>query len=112
MDSDVPKPLLLCINTNLYLTGLVDTQKPSTIVLASGDAAEAEFSGGFLKSVERALLKGWKVEIIAWRHGLSQEYRAERLLNKWKGQLTVIELDDFCEEMLAWYTCKSPLFAP
>jgi hypothetical protein len=82
---------------------LVDTREPSTIVLASGDAAEAEFSGGFLKCVERALLKDWKVEVIAWRDGLSQDYRSQKLLNKWEGQFKVIELDDFCEEMLASY---------
>jgi hypothetical protein len=88
------------------LTGLVDTQEPSTVVLASGDAAEAEFSGGFLKCVERALLKGWKVEVVSWRDGLSQEYRSPRFLNKWEGQFMVIELDDFCEEMLAVYIGK------
>lgn len=88
------------------VTGLVDTQEPSTVVLASGDAAEAEFSGGFLKCVERALLKGWKVEVIAWRDGLSHEYRSQRFLSKWEGRFKVIELDDFCEEMLAVYIAK------
>ncbi len=88
------------------LIGLVDTQEPSTVVLASGDAAEAEFSGGFLKCVERALLKGWKVEVVAWRDGLSQEYRSQRLWSKWEGRFTVIELDDFCEYMLASYMSK------
>lgn len=88
------------------LESLVDTQKPSTIVLASGDAAEAEFSGGFLKCVERALSKGWKVEVIAWKDGLSQEYRSQRFVNKWRDHFTIIELDDFCEEMLAVYISK------
>jgi hypothetical protein len=85
---------------------LVDTPYPSTIVLASGDAAEAEFSGGFLKCVERALLKGWKVEVMAWGDGLSQEYRSPRFVERWRGQFKVIELDDFCEEMLALYISK------
>ncbi len=89
--------------------GLVDTHKPSTIVLASGDAAEAEFSGGFLKCVERALSKGWKVEIIAWSDGLSQEYRSQRFIDKWGGLFKVIELDDFCEELLAVYISKHAL---
>jgi hypothetical protein len=91
------------------ILGLVDTQKPSTIVLASGDAAEAEFSGGFLKCVERALSKGWRVEVIAWKDGLSQEYRSQRFVNRWRDQFTVIELDDFCEEMLAVYISKHTL---
>jgi hypothetical protein len=86
------------------LESIVDTEIPSTIVLASGDAAEAEFSGGFLKNVERALSKGWKVEVVAWRDGLSQEYRSPKLRSKWGERLTVIELDEFCEEMLGIYT--------
>jgi hypothetical protein len=89
--------------------GLVDTQNPSTVVLASGDAAEAEFSGGFLKCVERALSKGWKVEVIAWGDGLSQEYRSKRFINRWDGRFEVVELDDFCEEMLAVYISKRSL---
>lgn len=86
------------------LESLVDTQKPSTIVLASGDAAEAEYSGGFLKNVERALNKGWKVELVAWSTGLSQEYRSRDFLQRWKGMFEVILLDDFSEELLALYT--------
>lgn len=85
------------------LETLIDFQH-STIVLASGDAAEAEYSGGFLKTVERALEKGWKVEVVSWSSGLSHEYRSKGLLARWKGKLSIIELDDFCEEMLALYT--------
>lgn len=87
------------------LETLVDFE-PSTIVLASGDAAEAEYSGGFLKTVQRALEKGWKVEVVAWAQGFSHEYRNHGLLAKYKNQLTIIELDEFCEEMLAIYTQK------
>ena len=93
------------------LESLVDTKKPTTIVLASGDAAEAEYSGGFLKNVERALQKGWKVEIVAWTSGLSQEYRSKEFLKRWKGQFMVIELDDFSEELLGLYTSRYR-FAP
>lgn len=85
------------------LESLVDTSTPSTIVLASGDAAEAEYSGGFLKNVERALLKGWKVELVAWHDGLSYEYRSKDFQRKWEGKFKIIELDDFCEELLAVY---------
>ncbi|KAL8950229.1 MAG: hypothetical protein Q9222_003718, partial [Ikaeria aurantiellina] len=45
------------------LESVVDATAPSTIVLATGDAAEAEYSSGFLRMVERALEKGWKVEL-------------------------------------------------
>lgn len=87
------------------LETLVDFE-PSTIVLASGDAAEAEYSGGFLKTVERALKQGWKVEVVAWQQGLSHEYRSTGLLAKYKDALSIVELDEFCEEMLAIYTQK------
>lgn len=85
------------------LESLVDTETPSTMVLASGDAAEAEYSGGFLTTVERFLKKGWKVEVLAWSAGLSMEYRNREFLKTWEGQFRVIELDDFAEEMLAFY---------
>ena len=81
----------------------------STIVLASGDAAEAEYSGGFLKNVERALSKGWKVELVSWSAGLSWEYRSKAFLTKWKDSFTLIELDDFSEELLALYPVKTSL---
>lgn len=86
------------------LESLVDTQEPSTIVLASGDAAEAEYSGGFLKNVERALTKGWKVELVAWSSGLSRDYTSKEFQRRWKGQFSIILLDDFSEELLALYT--------
>jgi hypothetical protein len=85
------------------LESLVDAHKPSTIVLASGDAAEAEYSGGFLKNVERALIKGWKVELVAWSTGLSHEYLSREFLRRWKGRFEVVLLDDFSEELLALY---------
>jgi hypothetical protein len=86
------------------LESLVDTQEPTTIVLASGDAAEAEYSGGFLKNVERALTKGWKVELVAWSSGLSRDYQSKEFLGRWKGRFSIILLDDFSEELLALYT--------
>jgi len=89
------------------LESLLDFE-PATMVLASGDAAEAEYSGGFLKTVERALRKGWKVEVLAWKNGLSFEYRSTAFLERWKGQFRVIELDDFSEELLAVYTDVYP----
>jgi hypothetical protein len=91
------------------LETLVDTRKPSTIVLASGDAAEAEYSGGFLKNVERALSKGWKVELVAWSAGLSHEYLSRDFLQKWKDRFEIILLDDFSEELLALYTNPAAL---
>jgi hypothetical protein len=84
--------------------------KPSTIVLATGDAAEAEFSGGFLLMVKRALQRGWKVELVAWGQSLSHLYRSNEFLLEWKEQFMIIELEDFTEVLLGMYMV--PLFDP
>src|SRR5262249_33568853 len=39
---------------------------PAVMVLATGDAAKAEYSDGFKLNVERALQRGWVVELVAW----------------------------------------------
>jgi hypothetical protein len=89
------------------LESIVDSKQPSTIVLATGDAAEAEYSGGFLKNVERALSKGWKVELIAWGHSMSYAYRSQHFTEKWKDQFMIIDLDEFSEELLGMYITPS-----
>lgn len=82
------------------LESIVDAKVPSTIVLATGDAAEAEYSQGFLKMVERALEKGWMVELVSFRHNTSQAYRRKDFRNKWGKKFRTIELDEFVEELL------------
>ncbi|TEY42032.1 hypothetical protein BOTCAL_0400g00080 [Botryotinia calthae] len=85
---------------------------PSTIVLATGDGAEAEFSGGFFKNVERALSQGWNVELVAWSSGLNHEYKKLSFRNQWKKQFRLILLDDFSEELLAIYKVPTPQTKP
>lgn len=89
------------------LESMVDTDYPSTMVVATGDAAVAEYSSGFLRNVERALERGWKVELVAWKRSMSYAYRDKAFAKKWAGQFTIIELDDFQEELLGIYT-KGP----
>ncbi|KAI4156461.1 MAG: hypothetical protein LQ340_000276 [Diploschistes diacapsis] len=76
---------------------IIDNDEPSTIILASGDAAQGEFSDGFLKSVERALRRGWNVEIVAWKANISFAYRNPAWIARWGAAFRVIELDDFAE---------------
>lgn len=92
------------------LESMVDTDYPSTMVVATGDAAAAEYSSGFLRNVERALERGWKVEIVAWKHSMSYAYRDKAFARKWAGQFTIVELDDFQEELLGIYTKGSRTF--
>ncbi|KFY07512.1 hypothetical protein V492_07084 [Pseudogymnoascus sp. VKM F-4246] len=86
------------------LESMVDTDYPTTMVVATGDAAVAEYSSGFFRNVERALERGWKVEIVAWRRSMSYAYRDKAFMKKWAGQFTIVELDDFQEELLGIYT--------
>lgn len=79
------------------MESIVDATAPSTMVLATGDAAEAEYSGGFLKMVERALNKGWKVELASFRDTTSGAYKSREFRKKWGKQFRRVELDDFVE---------------
>ncbi|CRG87801.1 hypothetical protein PISL3812_04822 [Talaromyces islandicus] len=92
-----------CVDEILHLKmleSLIDTDKPATIVLATGDAAEAEFSGGFLRMVERALQKGWNVEVVSFAMNTSFAYKRKEFRAKWKSQFRTINLEDYVEEML------------
>ncbi|KAL8735522.1 MAG: hypothetical protein Q9166_000690 [cf. Caloplaca sp. 2 TL-2023] len=82
------------------LESVVDAKQPSTIVLATGDAAEAEYSQGFLRMVERALEKGWKVELVSFRKNTSGMYKRKEFRTRWKSKFIIVELDDFVEELL------------
>ncbi len=81
---------------------LLDVEKPGTIVLATGDAAPAEFSpeGGFLKCIKRALTRGWIVELVCWRHSMSRLWRDKSFRVEWRDAFSVVELDDFVDELV------------
>lgn len=83
---------------------ILDAPKPGTMVLATGDAAEAEFSDGFLSNVERALERGWNVELVGWRRNISGAWRNKAFQAKWAvGQFRLIELDGLAEELLGFW---------
>lgn len=82
------------------LESVVDAKTPSTIVLATGDAAEAEYSQGFLKMVERALKKGWKVELVSFKHNISGAYKRKEFREKWESQFKIITLDEYVDSLV------------
>ncbi|KAI0850259.1 hypothetical protein F5Y00DRAFT_35590 [Daldinia vernicosa] len=91
------------VDENLHLN-MMDSMwdnmsRPGTMVLATGDAAEAEFSGGFLEYAIRALEKGWKLELVTWKRPLSSAWTDPKFLKKYKNQFSIIFLDDFLEEL-------------
>ncbi|KAF1931874.1 uncharacterized protein M421DRAFT_417617 [Didymella exigua CBS 183.55] len=79
---------------------IIDTDVPSTMVLATGDGNVAEMSDGFLAHVERALKRGWKVELISWRQQTNGGYRNKKFRLKWGQQFKIIELDEFVEDLI------------
>ncbi|KAI1659416.1 hypothetical protein F4813DRAFT_379745 [Daldinia decipiens] len=91
------------VDENLHLN-MMDSMwdnmsRPGTMVLATGDAAEAEFSGGFLQYAIRALEKGWKLELVTWKRPLSSAWTDPKFLKKYRNQFSIIFLDDFLEEL-------------
>ena len=84
------------------LESLIDySDKPSTIVLATGDAAVAEYSDGFMKMVERALAKGWMVELVSFKLNTSSLYKRREFRTKWGQMFRWIQLDDYAEMLIA-----------
>jgi hypothetical protein len=79
---------------------LVDSDEPSTIVLATGDGALGEYSQGFHKMLDRMLARGWKVELVSWSNQLSSAYRNQSWLQRWKGQFRYLPLDDWAEFLI------------
>ncbi|KAL1956181.1 hypothetical protein VTO42DRAFT_7528 [Malbranchea cinnamomea] len=82
------------------LESIVDTAEPSTIVLATGDAAEAEYSGGFMRMVERALEKGWRVELVSFTSTTSRAYTRKEFRAKWSSRFVIVQLDTYVEYLL------------
>ncbi|KAI2602996.1 uncharacterized protein GGS25DRAFT_76489 [Hypoxylon fragiforme] len=75
--------------------------EPGTIVLATGDAAEAEFSPGFFCYALRALEKGWRFELVAWKRTTSSNWTSLAHSSKYANRFRIIFLDDFLEELHA-----------
>jgi hypothetical protein len=84
------------------LESLLDAEKPGTIVLATCDAAPAEFSleGGFLKCIQRALKRGWNVELVCWRKSMSRLWRDKVFRIQWRDTFCVVELDDYVDQLV------------
>jgi hypothetical protein len=82
------------------LESVVDNDEPATMVIATGDAAQAEYSDGFMAMVLRALKKGWKVELVSWSANISKMYLRREFREQWGENFKTVFLDDFAEELL------------
>ncbi|KAK3903152.1 hypothetical protein C8A05DRAFT_14869 [Staphylotrichum tortipilum] len=81
------------------LQSAMDSAKPATMVLATGDAASAQYSDGFKKNVERVLGLGWNIELYGWSRNISSSWRDPEFIDQWGHQFKIVELDGFCEEL-------------
>ncbi|KAI1365081.1 hypothetical protein F5Y08DRAFT_190072 [Xylaria arbuscula] len=89
------------LHLNMMNSILDDMLEPGTMVLATGDAAQAEFSGGFLEYATRALSQGWNLELVTWKRTISSAWVDPVFKNKFEGRFRIIYLDDFLEELNA-----------
>lgn len=80
---------------------ILDNRDPGTMVLATGDAAQAQFSDGFKQHATRALRAGWKVEVISWSRNMSSAWYEPDFLSEYGDQIRIIKLDEFLEELHA-----------
>jgi hypothetical protein len=82
------------------LESIVDSDIPSRMVVATGDAAKAEYSEGFMKMIVRALKKGWYVELVAFSKSISSEYSKPGFLSEWGERFRILELDGWAQYLL------------
>ncbi len=81
------------------LQSAMDTPRAATMVLATGDAATAQYSDGFKKNIERVLAHGWNIELYGWSRNISSAWREPEFVEQWGHQFKIVELDGFCEEL-------------
>ncbi len=74
--------------------GLDYCDTPGIAVLLTGDDSGYGYSGGFPSALQRMHRRGWKIEILSWRH--SCNYR----MREWAEENGVfVPLDDFYESI-------------
>lgn len=74
------------------------SKRSGVMVLATGDANDAEFSkGGFFGMVTNALESGWCVELHSFSSSISSAWRDPVFAARWGDQFSYHILDDFAE---------------
>src|SRR5260370_26084694 len=53
---------------------LLDYEPPQTLVIASGDGQDSQWETSFPRQAERALKRGWNVEVWSWSKQLTGKY--------------------------------------
>ncbi|KAI1332238.1 hypothetical protein F5Y16DRAFT_172472 [Xylariaceae sp. FL0255] len=93
------------VDENLHLhmtTSMLDHMKePATMVVATGDAAKAQYSTGFFVYIMHALSLGWNIELVTWKKTVSSAYTNPTFQQQHGGRFRIIYLDDFLQELNA-----------
>ena len=72
---------------------LLDVNPPETIALLSGNGHTSEFQSSFPSHVERALERGWQIEVYSWESGMNHRVYDPILQKHSTGRY--IPLDDY-----------------
>ena len=70
---------------------LLDYDPPQTLVIASGDGRTSDYATSFPGQAERALKRGWNVEVWSWGEQLTTKY--DPLCRAYLGRVQVMKLD-------------------
>ncbi|KAI1175333.1 hypothetical protein F4777DRAFT_579167 [Nemania sp. FL0916] len=73
--------------------------QPGSMVLATGDAAKAEFSEGFMSYATRALSLGWTLELVTWKANISSAWVDPVFREQYREHFRIIYLDGFLNEL-------------
>jgi len=71
----------------------LDHDPPQTVVIASGDGKDSEWATSFPGQAERALKRGWDVEVWSWSAQCTSKYNA--LCRAYPGRVIVKTLDPY-----------------
>jgi hypothetical protein len=72
---------------------LLDYNEPQTLVIGSGDGRVSDFDTSFPGQAERALKRGWTIEVWSWSEQLTRAYAA--LQDAYPGRVHVSALDPY-----------------
>lgn len=71
---------------------LLDYDPPQRLVLVTGDGNNSDYGTSFLQQVNRAMKRGWDVDIVSWDNQLSRRFRD--VAARSGGKVNIIKLED------------------
>ena len=70
---------------------LLDYDPPQTLVLVTGDGSDTPHGTSFVRKVEQAISRSWKVELYSWHEQLSGRF--VELSSRYEDRVSVFSLD-------------------